>query len=230
MNALMLFAMIAFSSVLTAGLCLVGFVVLRRRMADDRVIGAETRSGRIIDQAHRAAGSIRADAETLAANEVQRRREKLEQELADRRDSLDRDEYRIAKAEEKVAKEQTRLERRLQEVEGREREAGRAEKRLQEAEDRYARLVEEVRAKLQEIGGLTADQAKQRIVDEIVDEARQEATRRVWEIEAETKEEAEKRAKRILGLAIQRYAGEYVAERTVSVVALPNDDMKGRII
>jgi ribonuclease Y len=95
---------------------------------------------------------------------------------------------------------------------------------------KYNELVEEQKRQLGKISGLTADQAKELLIRAMENEARYEAAKLVKKIENEAKEEADKKAKEIMATAIQRYSADFVAERTVSVVQLPNDEMKGRII
>src|SRR5262249_6651327 len=91
-------------------------------------------------------------------------------------------------------------------------------------------LVEDARQRLEKLAGMSAAEARQKLADQVVDEAKQLAASQIKKIEEETRAEAEERSKKIISQAVQRYASEYVAERTVSVVSLPSDDMKGRII
>jgi ribonuclease Y len=104
------------------------------------------------------------------------------------------------------------------------------EKSLIEKEKRYNLLLEEQKVMLEKISGMSSDEAKRILMQSMENEARHEAAKSIRKIEEETKEKADKLAKNILSLAIQRYAADYVAESTVSVVNLPNDEMKGRII
>src|SRR6185436_10428811 len=94
----------------------------------------------------------------------------------------------------------------------------------------YDQLLNSVRDKLEQTAGMTRDEAKRTLVEQMTDEARHDAARQIRQIEAEAREESDRRAKKIVSIAIERQAGELVAERTVSVVPLPSDDMKGRII
>src|SRR5204862_7850878 len=94
----------------------------------------------------------------------------------------------------------------------------------------HQELVEGARRKLEETAGLTRDEARRSLMDQMLEEARHDGAKAIRQIEAEAREEGDRKAKKIVAIAIERLAGEYVAERTVSVVALPNDDMKGRII
>ncbi|UCD33728.1 MAG: ribonuclease Y, partial [Desulfobacterales bacterium] len=129
------------------------------------------------------------------------------------------------------------IDRKLDQFERREREISRKEKKLLKMEEevelkvnKYTELIEEQKSQLEKISGLTAEQAKELLIRAMENEARYEGAKLIKRIENETKEQADKKAKKIMATAIQRYAGDFVAERTVSVVQLPNDEMKGRII
>lgn len=138
-------------------------------------------------------------------------------ERAARRDELLREKERDLEARDEV------LTRRASAIEAKEAEtdAGRRE---------AVRLVSEQRAKLEAIAGVSGEQVRRELIEEFFDEARRAAARESKAIEDAAREEAEKRAKRVIGIAIQRYAGDYVQERAVTSIHLPNDDMKGRII
>ncbi len=104
------------------------------------------------------------------------------------------------------------------------------EKSLGDKEGEHQALLDQARRELEAVAGLTREEAKRSIIDEIVGQARNEAAKHIRLVEEEAREEADRRAKRILTVAIERMAGEFVAERTVAVVPLPSDEMKGRII
>jgi ribonuclease Y len=129
------------------------------------------------------------------------------------------------------------IDRKTEQQERREREQNRKERHLTKREGKlerkdleYSELIEEQKRQLEKISGLTVDQAKELLIRAMENEARHEGAKFIKRIENETKEQADKKAKKILATAIQRYAGDFVAERTVSVVQLPSDEMKGRII
>ena len=104
------------------------------------------------------------------------------------------------------------------------------EKAISEQEKKVAALLEKQRTQLENIAKMSSEEAKRLLMESMENEAKHEAAKRIKKIEDETRELADKKAKEIISLAIQRYAGEYVAEKTVSVVNLPNEEMKGRII
>src|SRR5579883_181122 len=143
----------------------------------------------------------------------------------------------LASLENKLQEREGALEKRIEAFERREIELARREQALREREASLAakekereRLIEEVRLKLESVAGLTAQQAKRLLMDEMIEQARHEAAKHIRIIEEEAREEADRRAKRIMAIAIERLAGDFVAERTVSAITLPSEDMKGRII
>ncbi len=132
--------------------------------------------------------------------------------------------------EENIDRKIEQLERREREQTHKERHLTKREGKLERKELEYDELIEVQKRQLEKISGLTADQAKELLIRAMENEARHEGAKFIKRIENETKEQADKKAKKILATAIQRYAGDFVAERTVSVVQLPSDEMKGRII
>jgi ribonuclease Y len=146
-----------------------------------------------------------------------------EQEVRERRSDLQRQERRLQQKEET-------LDRRGEQLERRERQLAQKERELEQARAEVEKLKQREFEELQRISGLTREQARQTLLQMIEEEVRQEANRRVREIEQEAKEEADRRARKIIALAIQRCAADQVAELSSTVVPLPNDEMKGRII
>src|SRR5690554_4436551 len=180
---------------------------------------AESRAAAIHKTAELEAESIKLEAQKAGDQELKERRaelQKLEQRLSSREASLDQ---RADKFDERDAQAAGREER----LNGREKE-------LNEREDIVTREQERVQAELEKVAQCTAEEAKAELVESILVEARAEATQKVRELEEAALDEADKRARKVLATAVQRYAGEFVTERTVKVVQLPSDDMKGRII
>jgi ribonuclease Y len=161
-------------------------------------------------------------------------REEMELETARRRSELTEMEKRILQKEETLDKKLAALEKREQESENRARNLDKREKRIEEVEAEAVKAAEELvaerRKRLEEIAGLTAEEAKRDLVRELENEARLEATGMIRAIEEDAVENANQKAKRLLSMTVQRMASEYVVETTVSVLDLPSDDMKGRII
>ena len=185
---------------------------------------------RIVEAAEREAESRRKEAELAAKEKLLQARGEFEKLSRKRRDELEKLERRLSQREDNLEKrdEETRgLEKQLHR---RERKLEKREKDFEAREGELDQLVAEQRSKLETIAGLTAQQAREELVQVMESEARMEAAHLVKRIEDEARENADKEAQRILGIAIQRSASDYVSETTVSVVMLPNDEMKGRII
>lgn len=158
-----------------------------------------------------------------AKEEVHRMRLEIERENRERRAELQRTERRLIQKEES-------LDKKLEQQEKKEASLENKEKDIERIQNEVNEICAKQRAELERIGGLTSSQAKDILLGEIEAEVRHDSAILIKEIETQTKEEAEKRAQDIISQAIQRCAADHVAETTVSVVALPNDEMKGRII
>jgi len=154
----------------------------------------------------------------------------LEKELKTAKTDLSRKEERLGRKEEVIEKKSESMDQREREVTRRERSVAENEKNLVENVTEQERLVKDARTHLEKIAGMNQEEARRAMTEQLMDEVKLQAARQIKEIEEEARDEAEKRAKRIVGIAISRYAGEYTSERTVSVVNLPNEEMKGRII
>ncbi|HKD66702.1 MAG TPA: ribonuclease Y [Candidatus Binataceae bacterium] len=170
------------------------------------------------------------EAEVKAKDVAVQARAQADNEARERRRELTALESKIQSREEVFEKRVESFERREADFNRREQGLRSREKTLGDKESEYQALLTEARNKLEAVAGLTREEAKRSIIDEIVGQARNEASKHIRLVEEEAREEADRRAKRILTVAIERMAGEFVAERTVSVVALPSDEMKGRII
>lgn len=204
---------------------------LFRRGSDGRIrAAAEAERDRLLEETRRQAESLRREAEVERKDEVLRLREDFERESRDQRRELQ-------VAEKRVAGRELEIEKRAAAVQAQASEAGRREATLREREVSSEKLREELeqaseaaRQALERAAGLSREEARNALVTEITSEARHEAARRIRAIEEEAKAEADRRAKKVVALAIERLAGEFVAERTISIVHLPTDDMKGRLI
>jgi ribonuclease Y len=170
------------------------------------------------------------DAEVKAKDLLVQTRTQADNEIRERRRELAALENKIESREEVFEKRVEGFERREAEFNRRDLALRAREKSLADKEAEHQALIDEARRKLETVAGLTREEAKRSIIEEIVGQARNEAAKHIRLVEEEAREEADRRAKRILTVAIERMAGEFVAERTVSVVALPSDEMKGRII
>jgi ribonucrease Y len=195
-------------------------------LADEARRNAE----RITEDARRQADARLKEASLEAKERVLQATAELEKTSRERRDEIKAAEKRIQQKEENVDRKSSQLEKRDAELDRRESAAEAREKELQAREEQIDVLVDEQRRKLEQISGLTVEEAKQQLIRGIENEAKLDAANIVKRIETEANELGHIKAKRIIGTAIQRLSSDYVAENTVSVVDLPSDDMKGRII
>ncbi len=173
---------------------------------------------------------LRKDTLLKAQDEAYRIKREAEAEIKERKSELQNLERRLHSKEEQLERKNQLLDQKELEVFEREKEFQKRDRLLRDQEQEARTLIEEQRNKLEKISGMTSKEAREYLLKTMEADARQDAARLLKRIETETREAAAKKAREIISLAISRYAGEYVAERTVSVVPLPNDEMKGRII
>ena len=195
----------------------------RKKVAEAEIGSAEAEAKRIVSDAMKTAEAKKKEAVLEGKDEVHRLRTESEKELSDRRKEVQRQERRIQQKEET-------LDRKLDNVEKKEEKAN---KKIKEAEGRLAEAETIKKSQfemLERISGYTVDQAKAYLLNQLEGELNREKSLKIMEYEQQLKDESDKRARNIISLAIQRCAADQVAEATVSVVPLPNDEMKGRII
>ncbi|MCM2265943.1 MAG: ribonuclease Y [Desulfuromonadales bacterium] len=219
--------LIAIVSLIGGGL--VG-ALLRRKSSESTLANAERDAARQLETARKEADTIRKEAEIQAKDAVFQAKAEWENEVRDLRRELQGQEKRLVQKEENLDRKIEQADAREQELQKRDLQLAERDRVLQDRNTEIDRLVAEQRGKLEQIAGLSAEEAKQQLMTAMESEARHDAAKRIKQIEDEAREVADKKAKNILSLAIQRYAGDYVAEKTVSAVPLPNDEMKGRII
>ncbi len=191
---------------------------------------ADEAAQRIIEEARREAETSRKSAIVAGKEEVLVLRESLERELRDRRGDVEREEKRVLEREGQLDRARESLEGRETDLQRRIGELGAREGRATDREQELAKLIDEERRRLEQIAGLSAEQAKAELMRRMEDAALADASNRVREIRESARRNAEREAKKIVALAVQRVAAETTAETTVSAVSLPNDEMKGRII
>ena len=201
---------------------LIGYAY-RKNVAEAKVAKAEDAVKKLYEEAKAKASDIKKEMILEAKEEVFKTRTEAEKENRERRAELQRTERRLFQREES-------LEKKLDGLEQRERELNKRESGLEKAEADIAALHDQQMAELERISGLSMEGAREILLENVEREARHDAALLLRDIEAKTREEADKRARNIVSLAIQRCAADQVAETTVSVVPLPNDEMKGRII
>lgn len=201
-----------------------------RKQGEGSVAAAKAEADRLLEHSKREAELVLEKAAVEAEQRASESSKKAEKDLAKRRADLEKDEVRLRKREETVEKREETLGRREQSVGDKERyledKTKRAEQQLAEVTELRGGLIR----KTEEISGLTVEEAKKMLLDNLESEVRQESAALVRRIEAETQDTADKKARQILMLAVQRLSTDQVTESTVSVVHLPSDEMKGRII
>jgi ribonuclease Y len=202
----------------------------RRRQTRDAEQATHDTAARVVEEARKEGEALRREAELQAKEVVLRAKNDAEREAKEQRREMASAERRVAQKEEAVGKRLEALTERERELQRRDEETKRRDEEVAKLRVEEEALVESVRKKLEETAGLTREEARRALVEQMTEEARHDAAKAIRQVEAEAREEGDRRAKKIVAIAIERLAGEYVAERTVSVVALPNDDMKGRII
>ena len=200
-----------------------------RRLIAEKGTAEET-SRRILSDAEREAETLRKSAVVSGKEELITLRENFEGELRTRRTEVAREEKRIGERESTIDRKLDVIEQRERELARRDSDFGRREKEVAERADELKHLVSEERQRLEKIAGMSAQDAKAELMRRLEEEAQADAANRLREIRERSKRDAEREAKKIVALAIQRIAAEHTAESTVSAVSLPSDEMKGRII
>jgi len=215
-------------------LCILGVVlgvVLAQRLSPaPRGEQAEDARQHLLDAARTEAEQIKRDAQVESKELLLRAQETAEAELRARREEIERESQRLGKQEAAQTRKAEILASREEEQSRRDRNIQNREQAAEQTAKRAEDIAEQAAKRLEQIAGLSVEQARAKLADEVREDARRLAAIDVKRIEEEYRLQAEERAKTIIGTAVQRYASEYVAEKTVSVVPLPSDDMKGRII
>ena len=209
--------------VLIAGVGAGGGYLARKWLAEAKINSAESEARRITEEAEKEAEALKREAVVEAKEEIHRMRSDFERESRDRRVELQRSERRLLQREESIDRKTDQLEKKESVLERREHE-------IEKAHADAEQLCQKQKQELERIGGLTSEQARQQLLREAEAEVQHDLAVMIKECEAQAKDESDKRAREIITQAIQRCAADHVAEVTVSVVALPNDEMKGRII
>ena len=198
-------------------------MLIRKKFAEAEIGSAELEAKRIVEEGQKLAETKKKEALIEAKEEILKNKNEADREIKERRNEVSRLERRCVTREETLDKKIESLERKEETL----------NRKIKEAEEKSAEVeaVKEAQLRrLEEISGMSGEEAKNLLVAEVEEAARFEAAQKLAEIETEFKEEAETKARNIISLAIARVASDQVAEATVSVVPLPNDDMKGRII
>ena len=198
-------------------------IVIRKKVAEREIGSAEAEATRLINEAIRSGESRKKEMLLEAKDEIHKSRTEHEKEVKERRAELSKQERRLEQKEATLDKKTEAFERKEEELSRRMTEVAQTKQQAEELKQQQA-------ATLEKISGLTQDQAKAYLLQSVEDEVRHDTAMKIKEIEGQLKDEAEEKAREIIATAIQRCAADHAAETTVSVVPLPNDEMKGRII
>ena len=209
--------------VVTAIVCISVGYIYRRHIAEAKVEKAEDAVKRLIVDAQKKAEAVKKETVLEAKEEIHTLRTEFERESKERRNEIQRVERRLVQREETLDKKVANVEAKEEQVNKRLKEIT---KRKEEIDQTFADQIEQ----LEKISGMTSDDAKNLLLEKVEQETRRDMAIYVREIESRAKEDADKKSREIIANAIQKYAADHVAENTVSVVSLPNDEMKGRII
>ena len=195
----------------------------RKKIAEAEIGSAEAEAQRIVNDAYKEAEAKKKEAILEAKDEIHQLRDKTEKEANDRRKEIQRQERRVQSKEEAI-------EKKLENLEKKEEKLARKQKAVEDEFAEAERIKNSHLEVLETISGFTKEQAKSLILEKIDEQLTHEKASKIMEYEQQLKDECDKKARNIISLAIQRCAADHVAEATVSVVPLPNDEMKGRII
>ena len=195
----------------------------RKRVAEKEISSAEEEATRIINEAIKSSENKKREALLEAKEEILKSRSEYEKEVKERRADLQKQERRLQQKEENI-------DRKTDAIEKKEEALSQKHDALQKEQDEIKLIKRSQTEMLERISGFTAEQAKEYLIQQVESEVTHETALKIKEIEARAKDEADQRAREIVATAIQRCAADHVAEITVSVVPLPNDEMKGRII
>ena len=211
------------TAIIVAPITWLAAVAYRKKSYESKIGSAEEKSREIIDEALKVAETKKKEALLEAKEENLKARNELEKETKERRAEVQRYERRVLSKEESLDKKAEAMERKESSLASREESL---KKRTAEVEELFAKEQEE----LEKISGLTSEQAKEYLLKSVEEDVKHDTAKLIKELESKAKEEADKKAKEYVVTAIQRCAADHVAETTVSVVQLPSDEMKGRII
>ena len=208
---------------------LLGYL-LRQRLFKNRQASSEMLSARIVDEAKKESETIKKEAVIQAKENLLKVKTEFEKDTRERKSELENLEKKIRSKEENVDKRIDQLSQKEANFENRDKSLVNKESAFHEKQEKLHRMIEEQTRKLEEIAGISSEEAKNFLIQSMETEAKRDAAVLVRKIEEEAKRTADKQSREIIAYSIQRYAGDFVAENTVSVVNLPSDEMKGRII
>ena len=218
---------------ITFGTLIAGIVLgygLSRMLVKKRLQSSKSLAERIVAEAKKDAETIKKESVLQAKENLLKTRAEFEKDTKDRKVELDNREKRIRSKEENMDKRVDSLSQKEANIENRDKSLLQKEAQLHEKYAKLDRIMEEQRQKMEKIAGMTSEEAKNCLIQSMEEDAKREAAIVLRKIEEETRRTADNKSREIIAYAVQRYSGDFVAENTVSVVTLPNDEMKGRII
>jgi ribonuclease Y len=208
--------------------CLVFWIRSRQRQMQLDL--AKNAASRIIEEAKKDANAIKKEAEIQAKDSIIKEKLEFEKEVRELRRELQSQEKRLITRDESIDKRVESIDKRESELSKREGTLKAKEKAIEDKAAESERHVDDARRQLERVAGMTREEAKRSLIDQMTEEAKHESAKRIRVIEEEAKEESARKSQKIIALAIERLAGDFVAERSVTVVPLPNDELKGKII
>ena len=212
------------AAVLISGIIFIPLgVLIRKKIAESKIAGAENEAKRLIEMAKVEAENKKKEEIFKAREEIMQARDELDREVRERRGELQVQERRLIQKEEN-------LERRAENYENNEKQLEIKSKELEEKGNKVNELIEEQMQQLQKLSGLTKEEAKTMLLSELEEQIKLEKAQLIKEMDAKAREEMVRNAKEILTYSIQKCAADHTSETTVSIVSLPSDEMKGRII
>jgi ribonuclease Y len=206
------------------------FIWIRSKQNQIQREGAKEAAARIIEEAKKDASSIRKEAEIQAKDTVLKEKAEFEREVRETRRELQSLEKRLISKEETIDKRAEAVDKREGDLLKREAGLKARELKIEEQTAECSRQIDQARRQLEQVAGMTREEAKKNLIEEMTEEAKHDSAKRIRIIEEEAKEEAVRKSQKIVALAIERLAGDFVAERSVTVFPLPNDELKGKII
>ncbi|OZM58645.1 ribonuclease Y [Lottiidibacillus patelloidae] len=225
-NTIVLISLLLISAIVGA---VVGYLI-RKSIAEAKISSAERYATQIVEDSKRDAEALKKEALLEAKDETFKIRSEADKEVKERRSELQKQENRLLLKEEGLDRKSETLDKKELMLDKKEDTLAKKQQQVEETESKVEQVLQKQQAELARISGLTREEAKQIIINELEKEIAHDTAVMIKENENRAKEEADKKAKEILSLAIQRCAADHVTETTVSVVNLPNDEMKGRII
>lgn len=209
--------------IITTMVSLAAGFMIRKNIAEGKITSAEIQAKRMIDEAEKDAEGKKREAIVVAKEEVLKLRNEMERDIRERRNELQRLERRL------VQKEET-LDRKMDSMEKKEESLGRKDAEIENTKTELNNILNRQLAELERVSGLSSEEARHILLNDIEKDLQHDMAVMIKDYEHRAKEEAEKKARDIISTAIQRCAADHVAEATVAVIPLPNDEMKGRII